>query len=144
MSSTTVPAGSWRVRLTGAANRQRWFVAGLLVFFFLLSIQYSYKAVAGRSAFLRWRTQIEHLDDVDIYQRFKYPNPPIMALLLEWLVRLPPVAGSLTWVSLNVAMTLLAFHWVFLLVPGLGPPFRPWAKSVPILLCLRPIIGDQC
>jgi len=28
-------------------NRQRWFVAGLLVFFFLLSIQYSYKAVAG-------------------------------------------------------------------------------------------------
>jgi hypothetical protein len=117
-------------------------VAGLLVFFFLLSIQYSYKAVAGRSAFLRWRTQIEHLDEVDIYQRFKYPNPPIMALLLEWLVRLPPVVGSLTWFYLKVAMTLLAFHWVFRLVPGLGPPFPPWAKIVTILLSLRPIMGD--
>src|SRR6266481_1010837 len=142
MSSGSVPASSWRTLFWGAANRQRWFVAGLLVFFFLLSIQYSYKAVAGRSAFLRWRTQIEHLDEVDIYQRFKYPNPPIMALLLEWLVRLPPVVGSLTWFYLKVAMTLLAFYWVFRLVPGLGPPFPPWAKIVTILLSLRPIMGD--
>src|SRR5262245_16642027 len=90
---------------------QRWFVAGLLAFFVLLSIQYSYKAVAGRSAFLRWRSQIEQLDDVDIYQRFKYPNPPIMALLLEWLVRLPPLAGSLAWFYLKVGMVLLSFYW---------------------------------
>src|SRR2546428_11920896 len=95
MSTGSVPASSWRALFWGAANRQRWFVAGLLVFFFLLSIQYSYKAVAGRSAFLRWRTQIEHLDDVDIYQRFKYPNPPIMALLLEWLVPPPPPVVAL-------------------------------------------------
>jgi alpha-1,2-mannosyltransferase len=142
MSSTTVPAGSWRVLVPGAANRHRWFVAGLLVFFFLLSIQYSYKAVAGRSAFLRWRTQIEQLDDVNIYQRFKYPNPPIMALLLEWLVRLPPVVGSLSWFYLKVAMTLLVFYWVFRLVAGAGPPFPPWAKVVTILLSLRPIMGD--
>jgi hypothetical protein len=123
-------------------KRQRWFIIGLLFFFFLLSIQYSFKALAGRSAFLRWRTQIEHLDDADIYQRFKYPNPPIMALLLEWLVRLPPVAGSLTWFYLKVAMTLLAFYWVFRLVPGHGPPFPLWAKTVTILLSLRPIMGD--
>src|SRR5438093_11365728 len=97
MSSTTVPAGSWRVLLTGAANRQRWFVAGLLVFFLLLSIQYSYKAVAGRSAFLRWRTQIERLDHGDIYQRSNYPNPPIMAVLSQRLVRLPSALGSRTW-----------------------------------------------
>ncbi len=142
MSSGSVPASSWRTLFLSAANHQRWFVAGLLVFFFLLSIQYSYKAVAGRSAFLRWRTQIEHLDDLDIYQRFKYPNPPIMALLLEWLVRLPPVVGSLTWFYLKVAMALLAFYWVFRLVPGLGPPFPPWAKVVTILLSLRPIMGD--
>src|SRR5260370_19500434 len=99
-------------------NFQRWFVAGLLAFFVLLSIQYSYKAVAGRSAFLRWRSQIEQLDDVDIYLRFKYPNPPIMALLLESLVRLPPLAGSLTWFYLKVGMVLLSFYWVFRLVEG--------------------------
>jgi alpha-1,2-mannosyltransferase len=135
-------ASAARGLLWSPANRQRWLVAGLLVFFFLLSIQYSYKAVAGRSAFLRWRTQIEHLDDVDIYQRFKYPNPPIMALLLEWLVRMPPLVGSLAWFYLKVGMTLLSFYWVFRLVEGTGPPFPPWAKVVTILLSLRPIMGD--
>jgi hypothetical protein len=121
---------------------QRWFVAGLLAFFILLSIQYSYKAVAGRSAFLRWRSQIEQLDDVDIYQRFKYPNPPIMALLLERLVRLPPLAGSLAWFYLKVGMVLLSFYWVFHLVESKGAPFPPWAKGLTVLLSLRPIMGD--
>ncbi|HEV2947582.1 MAG TPA: hypothetical protein VGX70_09415, partial [Gemmataceae bacterium] len=105
-----------RKRVT--TNFQRWFVAALLAFFVLLSIQYSYKAVAGRSAFVRWRSQIEHLDDADIYQRFNYPNPPIMALLLEWLVRMPPLAGSLTWFYLKVGMVLVSFYWVFRLVEG--------------------------
>src|SRR5260370_21841338 len=95
-------------------NFQRWFVAALLAFFVLLSIQYSYKAVAGRSAFVRWRSQIEHLDDADIYQRFNYPNPPIMALLLEWLVRLPPLIGSLAWFYLKVWTGLRSFYLVFL------------------------------
>jgi hypothetical protein len=124
------------------ARFQRWFVAGLLAFFVLLSIQYSYKAVAGRSAFLRWRSQIEQLDDVDIYQRFKYPNPPIMALLLEWLVRLPPLAGSLAWFYLKVGMVILSFYWVFHLVEAGGPPFPSWAKALTVLLSLRPIMGD--
>jgi hypothetical protein len=121
---------------------QTWFVAGLLAFFVLLSVQYSYKAVAGRSAFLRWRSQIEQLDDVDIYQRFKYPNPPIMALLLEWLMRWPPLAGSLAWFYLKVGMVLLAFSWVFRLVESGGQPFPPWAKALTVLLSLRPIMGD--
>lgn len=124
------------------SNLQRWFVAGLVAFFVLLSIQYSYKAVAGRSAFLRWRSQIEQLDDVDIYQRFKYPNPPIMALLLEWLVRLPPLVGSLAWFYLKVGMVLLSFYWVFHLVESKGAPFPPWAKGLTVLLSLRPIMGD--
>src|SRR5713226_6080175 len=104
--------------LKRVTNFQRWFVAALLAFFVLLSIQYSYKAVAGRSAFVRWRSQIEHLDDADIYQRFNYPNPPIMALLLEWLVRMPPLVGSLTWFYLKVGMVLVSFYWVFRLVEG--------------------------
>jgi hypothetical protein len=117
-------------------------VAGLLAFFFLLSIQYSYKAIAGRSAFLRWRSQIEQLDDVDIYQRFKYPNPPIMALLLEWLVRLPSLACSLACFYLKVAMALFSFYWVFHLIETFGHPFPPWAKGLTVLLSLRPIMGD--
>jgi hypothetical protein len=127
---------------TSATKWQRLFVAALLVFFVLLSIQYSYKAVAGRSAFVRWRSQIEHLDDADIYQRFKYPNPPIMALLLDGLVRLPPLIGSLAWFYLKVGMVLVSFYWVFRLVAGSGPPFPAWARILTIVLSLRPIMGD--
>jgi hypothetical protein len=125
-----------------AARRQYWFIAGLLLFFFLLSIQYSYKALAGRSAFVRWRSQLEQLDDVDIYQQFNYPNPPIMALLLEGLARLPPLAGSLAWFYLKVAMALAAFAWVFRLVETRQAPCPPWAKALAVILSLRPIMGD--
>jgi hypothetical protein len=124
------------------ARRQGWLIVGLLLFFFLLSIQYSYKAVAGRSAFVRWRSQIEQLDDVDIYQQFNYPNPPIMALLLEGLMRLPPLAGSLAWFYLKVGMALFAIAWVFRMVETPEAPFPLWAKVVTVVLSLRPIMGD--
>src|SRR5271165_6531077 len=68
---------------------QRWFLIGLVVLFVGLSVQYSHKALysshkdAGhRSAILRWQEQLRNLDnDVDISQRYNYPNPPIMAVL---------------------------------------------------------------
>jgi hypothetical protein len=41
-----------------------------------------------------------------------------MALLLEGLVRLPPLVGSLTWFYLKVGMALVSFYWVFRLVEG--------------------------
>jgi hypothetical protein len=91
-----------------ATNLQRWFVAALLAFFVLLSIQYSYKAVAGRSAFVRWRSQIEHLDDADIYQRFNYPNPPIMAVGMARAHATPRgVAGMVLFESGHGARVLL-------------------------------------
>jgi hypothetical protein len=125
-----------------ATRAQRWFLGGLLLFFFLLSIQYSYKAVAGRSAFVRWRSQIEQLDDVDIYQQFNYPNPPIMALLLEGLIRLPPLAGGLAWFYMKVGMALCAFAWVFRMVETPEAPLPLWAKVLAVVLSLRPVMGD--
>ena len=65
-----------------------------------------------------------------------------MALLLEWLMRMPPLVGSLAWFYLKVGMTLVIFFWVFRLVEGTGAPFPPWAKVATILLSLRPIMGD--
>jgi hypothetical protein len=65
-----------------------------------------------------------------------------MALLLEGLMRLPPLAGSLAWFYLKVGMALLAFAWVFRLVEMPEAPFPPWAKAVAVILSLRPIMGD--
>jgi hypothetical protein len=126
---------------------QRWFVLSLLVLFVALSIQYSIKASgsggrSGRSAILRWRDQLQHLADEDIYERYTYPNPPIMALLLEPLAHLPPLAGSLCWFYLKLAMTVIAVLWVFRIVEDPGRPFPAWAKALTVLLSLRPITGD--
>ncbi len=130
-----------------AGGRQRWFVIALLLFFVALSIQYSIKAGGhgsrtNRSAFLRWREQLHHLADQNIYLRYAYPNPPIMALLLEPLAELPPLIGSLSWFYLKLFMTALAVFWVFRLVETTGYPFPAWAKVLTILLSLRPIMGD--
>src|SRR5690349_17126962 len=55
----------------GAVARQRWFFAGLLLFFVALSLQYTFKVTNThhdthrdtRSAFLRWREQLLELEE---------------------------------------------------------------------------------
>jgi hypothetical protein len=120
---------------------------GLGVLFVALSIQYCVKASgdgvrSNRSAFLRWREQLHHLFDENIYQRYTYPNPPIMALLLEPLSQLPSLAGSLLWFYLKLGMAALALWWVFRIVESPERPFPSWAKALTALLSLRPIMGD--
>jgi alpha-1,2-mannosyltransferase len=135
---------------------RRWFVAGLVLLFFALSIQYGFKAQHNRSAFQRWQPQISDLGNgVDIAQRYNYPNPPIMALLLYPLARLPEVlqhgglseqaastVAALAWFYIKAVLTLLALRWVFELVEERDRPFPLWARCLAVLLALRPIMGD--
>jgi hypothetical protein len=122
---------------------QRWFVLGLLLLFVVLSAQYTAKALANRSAFERWRPQLDGLDrGENIYDVYVYPNPPIMALLLKPLADMKPPFGALLWYYLKAGMALASLYWVFRLVEGNGPPFPPWAKALVVLLSLRPIMGD--
>jgi alpha-1,2-mannosyltransferase len=128
-------------------SRQRWFVAGLGLLLIAFSVQYGFKARgsgahATRSAILRWRVPLQHLADENIYQRYAYPNPPIMALILQPLVGLPPLAYSMCWFYLKLGMTVLAIYWAFRLVEDPRWPFPAWAKALTILLSLRPILGD--
>lgn len=137
-------------------SRQRWFAFGLGLFFVILSIPYGIKAWNGGSAFQRWQPQISDLGKgVDIAQRYNYPNPPIMALLLYPLARLPEALHSigvrehaastfaaLCWFYIKAGLTLLVFRWVFQLVAENGRPFPLWAKCLTVLLALRPIMSD--
>lgn len=125
-----------------STSRQRWFVVGLVFLFVALSVQYTFKAVQGRSAFVRWRDLINQMDEVSPYERSAYPNPPVMAVLLEPLAELKPWAGALCWFYLKAGMTLLALYWVFRLIESPGRPFPPWAKVLTVLLSIRPIMGD--
>lgn len=131
------------LRLSGLPLRRGYFVAALLLFFGVVSVHYSVKAVQQRSAFVRWQSQLLAMDEgEDIAKQFNYPNPPVMAVLLLPLARLHPLAGALTWFYLKVGMTLLAIHWVFRLVQSPGRPFPPAAQALAVLLSLRPILGD--
>jgi alpha-1,2-mannosyltransferase len=126
---------------------QRCFLVAICVVFIGLAVQYGVKAAgsgdrANRSAFLRWRDQLQHLESEDIYQRHNFPYPPIMAMILEPLMHVPPLAGSLGWFLLKLGMTVLAFTLVFRLVETIAEPFPPWAKAVTVMLSLRPITGD--
>ncbi|MHB1426321.1 MAG: glycosyltransferase family 87 protein [Gemmataceae bacterium] len=137
-------------------NRPRWCALALVLFFTALSIPYAIKARHNGSAFQRWQPQISALGDgVDIAQRYNYPNPPIMALLLYPLARLPAAAeqlglpdkaasllAALCWFYIKAGLTLLAFRWVFQLVEESSRPFPLWAKCLTVVLSLRPIMSD--
>jgi hypothetical protein len=131
----------------GRAQGQRWFFCGLLAFFLVLNVQYvikvSFAERDGRSAFVRWRPQLEQLEQgTNIWKRHNYPNPPIMALILLPFAQLPTTAGALVWFYVKVGLTVLAIHWIFKLLDQPGRPFPLWGKGLAILLSLRPIQGD--
>jgi alpha-1,2-mannosyltransferase len=122
-----------------------WFILGLLVLFMAVSVSYSLKALHNRSAFDRWRQMVvlgvESGEDISAPQ-FSYPNPPIMAILLYPLAKMPPMWGALTWFYIKVGLTLLALRWVFQLVESAERPFPLWARALTVLLSIGPIIGD--
>ena len=142
--------------LSAASSRSRWFALALALFFVALSVPYGLKAWHNRSAIQRWQPQISELGEgVDIAARYNYPNPPIMALLLYPIARLPAAAealglpektasllAALCWFYIKAGLTLLAFRWVFQLVEERDRPFPLWAKALTILLALRPIMSD--
>lgn len=128
---------------------QSLFVAGLVGLLVLLSVQYTLKVSKHRadgqtrSAILRWTPQLNALHDGEnINERFNYPNPPIMALILSPLTLLPLTASALTWFYLKVGMVLASLWMAFRLVEVPERPFPAWAKALTVLLSLRPIMSD--
>lgn len=141
---------------SAAPAGSRWFTLALVAFFLFLSIPYAVKAWHRGGAITRWQPQLSDMGKgVDIAERYNYPNPPIMALLLYPLACLPDAAGrlgmseraastlaALLWFYIKVALTLLAFRWVFQIVEDKDRPFPLWAKCMTVLLALRPIMSD--
>ncbi len=143
-------------------------VAGLLALVLVLSLGlYLHKIHKPdrngdftKSAFLRWRPQIEDLDrGVDIYDKHNYPNPPIMALILRPFVALPPFTGAVVWLLVKAALAAVLFVWALRLATekwsarsasGIEPPlaervghFPPLAACAVGVLSIHPILGDM-
>ncbi|CAN5522184.1 hypothetical protein BH11PLA2_BH11PLA2_21820 [soil metagenome] len=94
-----------------------------------------------RTAFLRWRPQIEALHrGENIYRSYAYPNPPIMALVLTPFEALPPMTGVAVWFLAKVGMAVLMVLWTRRLI---GVDLVPMtALCVAVALSLHPILGD--
>jgi alpha-1,2-mannosyltransferase len=131
------------LRSSPSTTPQRWFLTGLVLLFLALGVRYSFKVLDDRSAFRRWQPQLQQLGEgVDIARQFNYPNPPIMAVLLEPLALLPPVVGALVWFFLKAALAILSLYWIFRLIETSDLPFPPWARGLTVLLSLKPILDD--
>lgn len=119
------------------------FVGFLAVLLVVLSVRTALKVADDRSAFRRWQPQLRQLEaGVDLSAAFNYPNPPIMAVLLEPLAKLPPVAGALTWFYLKAVLAGLSVYWVIRLVDSDGRRFPGWAWMLVVLCGLKPIVDD--
>src|SRR5439155_18524660 len=94
-------------------------------------------------AFLRWRTQLRDLDDgVNVWEKHAYPNPPIMALILQPFMRLSPTLGATLWFAAKALMALASILGVLALLDSPEHPFPAWGKVLAVVMSLRPIEGD--
>ncbi len=123
-------------------NASRIILGGFVLLLLLLSFKYTFKALESRSAIQRWQPQLLDLDQgEDIARKYQYPNPPVMAVLLYPLAKLPPLAMALVWYYAKVGMAFLAVLWTWQMVEGINRlPW--WSLLLAITLSLRPIIGD--
>ena len=113
----------------------------------LTAVRYYFKAEKPsrtgdltRTAFLRWRPQIEALQThTNIYTAYQYPNPPIMALVLAPFVALPPLTGAMLWFAAKAVMAFWFVRWA-LNSMGSRPP-DIWT-GLAVLFAFHPILGD--
>ncbi|GIW80438.1 MAG: hypothetical protein KatS3mg105_2245 [Gemmatales bacterium] len=122
---------------------QRFFVFGLFGVFSAVAIQYYGKVLDDRSAVVRFLYHVSQMDaGENIYVEYSYPHPPVFALFLKQLAKLPTVAGAMTWFFLKLIMALASMHWAFKMIETPDRPFPIEAKVFTAVLCLKPIIGD--
>lgn len=108
------------------------------------SVLYANKAAEERSAFVRWRHQVQDFwQGVNIWDRYVFPNPPIMPICLSPLMAMPPVVGAVMWFLLKVAMATTAVVMCFRMARGPGGrPFPWWGVFLVLLLSFRTIQSD--
>jgi len=133
--------------ITRDGARARWALLACMSVVLLIGAAAYYGKItsekrSNRSAIQRWQPQILGLEQgEDISQKYAYPNPPIMSVLLLPLAKLPSGVMAITWYLLKVGMAVLSTAWILAMVdPQKRLPW--WAQGLAILLAIRPIIGD--
>lgn len=110
----------------------------------VVAVLYANKAAEERSAFIRWRHQVHDFwQGVNIWDKYVFPNPPIMPICLSPLMALPPVVGALLWFAIKASMATVALFWCLRMARGPeGKSFPWWAVGLVLLLSLRTLLSD--
>ncbi len=104
---------------------------------------YRDKAAEDRSAFIRWRHQVLEMTTwVQVYEKYDFPNPPIMPVTFYPIWLLPPVAGALVWFTIKVGLAATALLFCLRMVRLGDRPVPSWVQAMVVLLSLRPIMSD--
>lgn len=119
-----------------------WSVWTIIIF--AASIAYAWKVADSRSAFLRWRHQVLELrEGVNIWDRYYFPNPPILPIVLYPLMLMPPMVGSLLWFGIKFGMVSWSIVALTKMARGPGGSvLKSWGVGLIMLLALRPILSD--
>ena len=79
----------------------------------------------------------------NIYDKYDFPNPPIMPLTLYPLMALPPVEGAMVWFGAEGGAGGGGAVLICLRMVRLGDrPVPSWVQAMVVLLSLRPIMSD--
>ena len=102
------------------------------------------KAASDRSAFIRWRPQVLEMIDhgTNVYEKYYFPNPPIMPLTLYPLMRMPDVSGAMVWFSLKAAMAAASILMCLRMVRIGSKPIPSLAQALLVLLSIRSVMSD--
>ena len=128
---------------------QGWILGLLVVFFALINIQYFLKVrhsdrPNSQSAFQRWAPQVRELNDgVNIWSKYNWPNPPIMALILKPYMDVDPILlGSQFWLLTKMLCAAASIFLIFAMLDRPKHPFPLWGKLLAVVLFMRPMEGD--
>ena len=102
------------------------------------------KSADERGAFIRWRHQILDFwnDGTNIWEKYYYPNPPILPISLYPLMTLPPIVGAVAWFSLKAVLAALSVWFCYRMVNGTDRVLPSWVQAPILLLTLRPFLSD--
>ncbi|WP_419192976.1 glycosyltransferase family 87 protein [Kolteria novifilia] len=129
--------------MTGRFRLPAPLMTAFIVFFLVVGTYYVVVKGTRRSAINRWKPMVaELLAGEDIYRKFAFPTPPIMALVL---VPFTSLAGAWTMGAWYLLRALLAIAALILLLRMVQPIYPRWSLSAQLglfLLISRPIMGD--
>jgi hypothetical protein len=134
------------------SRRALWLICALLALFSLIGV--GKRAARGDQAILRWRPDFALMDAAQSPYAVAvegaaageegegYPTPPLSAVLMDGLLRLGDVPGSVAFGALKV----LCAAWILVgaarLARFAGLLFPSWAEWMLVLLSMRVLLSD--